>query len=42
MTETVPVQRNYKDTVFRMLYEHQPTANLNLPLRDLLYVSKVI
>ncbi len=39
------VQRNYKDTVFDfelLLYEHQSTCNPNMPLRDLLYVSRVL
>lgn len=67
-TGTTFVNRNYKDTVFRMLfrekenllslynalngisfvfdselmlYEHQSTVNPNMPLRDLIYVTKV-
>ncbi len=42
------VYMNYKNDIsfvfdFRlMIYEHQSTANPNMPLRDLIYVAKVL
>ena len=46
------MERSYKDRLFRMisfvfdfylnLYEHQSTFNPNMPLRNLLYLSKVL
>ena len=39
----IKVQRNYKDTVFRMLFkEKENSVNPNMPLRDLIYVTKVL
>ena len=48
MTEELRVVKNQKDTVFSSflldselnLYEHQSTYNPNMPLRDLVYISK--